>query len=48
VSVAVEVWLEKFKQATEINLDDPRTVSGVQALEEAGLIAPGRAAEILA
>lgn len=47
-SVAIEVWLEKFKLATEINLDDPRTIDGVNALEAAGLLAPGRAAEILA
>ena len=48
LSVAVEVWLEKFKLASEINLDDPRTATGVQALEANGLIATGRAAEILA
>ena len=47
-SVVVEVWLEKFKLATEVNLDDPRTVAGVQALEALGILAPGRAAEILA
>ena len=45
--VAVEVWLEKFKLASEINLDDPRTVSGVNALEASGLLGVGRAAEIL-
>ena len=47
-NINVEIWLEKFKLATEINLDDPRTSSGLQALETAGLIAPGRAMEILA
>lgn len=47
-SVAVEIWLEKFKLASEINLDDPRTVAGIQALEDGGLLAAGRAAEILA
>lgn len=47
-SVAIEVWLEKFKLATEINLDDPRTIAGVQALEAAGMLTAGRAAEILA
>lgn len=47
-NVNVEIWLEKFKLAAEINLDDPRTSSGLQALETLGLIATGRAAEILA
>lgn len=46
--VEIEIWLEKFKVTTEVDLTDPRTVSGVQALEDAGLIAAGRAQEILA
>jgi hypothetical protein len=46
--VQVEIWLEKFKLAQEINLDDASTVSGLQAMEAAGLIGTGRAAEILA
>lgn len=47
-NVNVEIWLEKFKLAAEINLDDPKTATGLQALEALGLIAAGRAAEILA
>lgn len=53
VNVAVEVWLAKFNAATPdadgtcIDLDDPRTVAGLQGMEAAGLLAPGRAAEIL-
>jgi hypothetical protein len=47
-NVQVEVWLDKFKLAEEINLDDPSTISGVQALEAAGLLSTGRSAEILA
>ena len=47
-SVEIEIWLEKFKLATEIDLTDSRTIAGVQALEAAGLIGEGRAAEILA
>jgi hypothetical protein len=47
-NVHVEVWLDKFKLAEEINLDDPSTIAGVQALEAAGLLAQGRSAEILA
>lgn len=46
--VQVEIWLEKFKATAEVDLDDPRTVAGVQAMEVAGLLPPGRAAEILA
>ena len=45
--VQIEVWLEKFKIAQEINLDDPATITGVEALELGGLIGEGRAAEIL-
>jgi hypothetical protein len=53
-SVMVEVWLEKLNAAspeadgTSVDLDDPRTVAGIQLLEAGGLIAVGRAAEILA
>jgi hypothetical protein len=47
-NVQVEVWLDKFKLAEEINLDDPSTIAGLQALESAGLLATGRSAEILA
>lgn len=47
VSLAVEVWLEKFKLAEFIDLSDPRTLAGLQALEANGLIGPGRALEIL-
>jgi len=46
--IQVEVWLEKFKAATDVDLDDPRTQGGVHALEAAGLIGEGRANEILA
>jgi hypothetical protein len=46
-NVQVEVWLDKFKLAEEINLDDPSTIAGVQALEAAGLLAKGRSTEIL-
>lgn len=54
VSPAVEVWLAKFHatsvdpDGTSIDKDDPRTIAGMQALEAAGLIGPGRAAEVLA
>jgi len=54
VSPAVEVWLKKFEMATPdadgkaIDLDDPRTIAGLQALEAATLLGAGRATEILA
>jgi hypothetical protein len=50
----VEVWLAKFNAATpdadgtSIGLDDPRTIEGLQGIEASGLLAAGRAAEILA
>lgn len=47
-NIAIEIWLEKFKLSSEIYLDDPRTIGGVQALEQYGLISPGRSLEILA
>lgn len=47
VSPEVEIWLRKFERSTEVSLSDPRTIAGVQALEAAGLIATGRANEIL-
>lgn len=46
-SPALEVWLEKFKMAREISLDDPEIVQGVTVLEQMGLLAEGRAAEVL-
>ncbi|WP_150428864.1 hypothetical protein [Dechloromonas sp. CZR5] len=35
-------------QGGVINLDDPDTVAAVNLLEQSGLLAPGRAAEVLA
>jgi hypothetical protein len=46
--IQVEIWLEKFKLASDVNLDDPATLAGLQAMEAFGLIGPGRAAEIAA
>lgn len=46
-SIEVEIWLERFKLAQDVNLDDPRTQAGLMALEAVGLIGEGRAAEIL-
>ena len=44
---AIQVWLDKFKLASDIDVTDPRTIAGINALEAAGLLAAGRAAEIL-
>lgn len=47
VSVDIRIFLDDISVAEEINLDDPATVFGVQTLEAGGLLAAGRAAEIL-
>lgn len=47
-NAALNAWWEKFKLARDINLDDPATKAGVQALEIAGLLSAGRAEEVLA
>lgn len=44
----LEDYLALLELAEEINLDDPDTVAALQMLEAGGLIASGRAAEILA
>jgi hypothetical protein len=46
-SVTVEVWLERFKLATEIDLDDPRMIAGLQTMEAVGLLSQGRSVEVL-
>jgi hypothetical protein len=52
-SAQLRVFMDDIANATPdpdgraINLGDPRTIAAVQMLEGAGLIAPGRAAEIL-
>jgi len=46
-SIELELWFKRFEMAQEIILSDPQTVTGVNALETAGLIATGRATEIL-
>lgn len=54
VSVELEAWLFRFNSVTpdadgtSIDTNDPRTIAGVSALELSGIIASGRATEILA
>ncbi|GFK94405.1 hypothetical protein NNJEOMEG_02250 [Fundidesulfovibrio magnetotacticus] len=43
----VGLFWEEWRAATAIRTDDARTVNAVQRMEAAGLIAAGRAAEIL-
>lgn len=47
-NTAMDAWMRRFSMATVINLDDVATQAGVQALEIAGLLAAGRAEEVLA
>lgn len=46
-SPLVEIWLEKFRLSEFIDLADPRNADGLQAIEAAGILGQGRAAEIL-
>lgn len=43
---ALNLFWQKMMMADWINIDDPETKAGINALEIAGLIAPGRALEI--
>jgi hypothetical protein len=47
-SPAIEDYLQMLNVSEQVDLTHALTVSGVQQLEAAGLIAAGRAAEILA
>lgn len=46
-AAALRRYTNKINVAEYIDLDDPATRGGVQALESVGMISPGRAAEIL-
>lgn len=45
---AIAAWLERFRAATTLDLDNESLRTGVTALEMAGLLSAGRAQEILA
>ena len=47
-SPVLEDYLALLELSLDVSLDDPDTVQAVGMLEQIGLIAPGRAAEILA
>lgn len=46
-SIDIQIWLDDLAAAQDVRSDDPRMIAGVQGLEAAGLLAPGRAAEIM-
>lgn len=46
-NVQLEVMLDKLKAAEYINVGDAEVCAGINMLEQAGLIAAGRSAEIL-
>lgn len=46
--VRVEVFLDRFKISEQIDLLDQRLIDSIRYLEAAGLLADGRAAEVLA
>ena len=47
VSIDVEIWLDRFKMAKEIDLDDPFLVNGLNGLAANGLLSVERVQEIL-
>jgi hypothetical protein len=46
--VAIQVWIDDLASAKDVNVTHTQTIEGINALESAGLIGAGRAAEILA
>lgn len=46
-NIDVELWWIKYNKASFINIYDSQTAAGVQSLEDAGIIGPGRAGQIL-
>jgi hypothetical protein len=47
-NAGIKLWYDKAMGASYIDLDDPRTIEGVNALATASLVTPQRAAEVLA
>ena len=46
-NIAIHIWLETFRVCDEINLMEQNTIDGINSLESSGVLATGRAAEIL-
>lgn len=47
-NASVKLWYDRLIAATFVTYEDPRTEGGLQALVDAGLLDPGRKAEIVA
>lgn len=47
ITPVMEDFMALLDIAMDVNKDDPDVISGLQKAEQAGLLAPGRAAEIL-
>lgn len=45
---ALEDWLDLLRAAQTVDITDPRTIAGVQAMVSAGLLTQSRADEVLA
>lgn len=46
-SAVMQDYMDLLNKAQEVFLDDPDTINGVAMMEQAGILAPGRASEIL-
>lgn len=46
-SVEIEIFLTKFSFTDEIHLNNPELIQNLQAMEAAGLLATGRAMQIV-
>lgn len=46
-SIDIEIWLDRFKMAKEIGLDDPFLVDGLKGLSNVGVFTSERVQEIL-
>lgn len=46
-NIDMKIWMEKFRNSSEIVRNDPETIKGFEDLERLGMIAEGRAKEIL-
>ena len=46
-NIKLEIWLDKFKVAEEINLEDIDIINGLNSFESLGILTSGRASIIL-
>ena len=47
IDVEVQAWVETFNMVTQVNLDDPRTATGLEMMVTKGLLTEERKTEIL-